>query len=82
MTGRDQAEFQRQFDIARGKLPTNEILEAFIDDDYDPKVRQQARSAYNTAHISRHIQLRLVNEQEHFFVARGRWPTTFSISIE
>lgn len=64
IAGKDPEDFRRQFNIARGKLPVKEVLDYFDEDSYDLSVRRQARLAYNTACTSRHVQLRLVKEQE------------------
>lgn len=65
MTGYDVSDFKRQLHTisGRGKPPTP-VLDWFDDTKYTLPVKNQARMAFETASVARHLQLEYVKEQE------------------
>lgn len=65
MTGYDAHDFKRQLHTITGRgKPPAPILDWFDDTQYALPVRNQARMAFETATIARHLQLEYVKDQE------------------
>lgn len=69
MTGYDVRDFKRQLHTVSGRgKPATPVLDWFDDVKYPITVRNQARMAFETASIARHLQLDYVKEQEELLL--------------
>lgn len=68
MTGRDVLDFKRQLHAASGRKPASPIMDWFDDTQYPLAVKNQARMAFETASIARHLQLDYIKEQEQLLL--------------
>ena len=72
MTGRDVTDFKRQLHAYSGRARPKEILDWFDDTKYAFPARNQARLAFETAKVARHIQLEYIKEQEELLLKARR----------